>query len=228
MPGLVPGIQRAVDPCTWIAGTSPAMTALVKGKPFIISWKLRVGRKRADFSAFSPRAIWPLGSFGRGRLKRAHSKEFRHMTHTLETTTQKENPRPIDKIVVHCSATPATRDIGSDEIRTWHLSRGWNDIGYHYVIRRDGTVEPGRPEVKVGAHARGLNHTSIAICLIGGQSVKGVPQYNFTQAQMRMLIGCVKDLQARYPRAKVHGHNEFSEKACPTFDVRVWARDLCI
>jgi hypothetical protein len=78
------------------------------------------------------------------------------------------NPRKIERIVVHTAATPEGRDIGAQEIDRWHRQRGWRMIGYHYVIRLDGTVEEGRDETIPGAHARGYNRTSIGICLIGG------------------------------------------------------------
>ena len=76
-----------------------------------------------------------------------------------------------DTIVIHCSATPSNMDIGVDKIRKWHVDdNGWDDIGYHYVIRRDGTLEIGRDEAMVGSHARAVNGTSIGVCLIGGSN----------------------------------------------------------
>lgn len=141
-------------------------------------------------------------------------------------TKREAKRRNIEKIILHCSATPPGRDIGAEEIRAWHKGRGWADIGYHYVIRRDGSLEPGREEQIIGAHTRGFNHGSIGICLVGGTSTEGAAQYNFTDAQMVTVRALTLDLLARYEGAGVHGHKEFSGKACPTFDVSVWAEGL--
>jgi hypothetical protein len=133
--------------------------------------------------------------------------------------------RAIDKIIIHCSATPPSMDIGATVIRSWHKGKGWKDIGYHYVIRRDGSLEEGRKEKVVGAHVRGHNAHSIGICLIGGTKAGGGTQYNFVKAQMTELKRLVTELMGRYPEASIHGHNEFAKKACPTFDVKVWVDD---
>lgn len=122
--------------------------------------------------------------------------------------------REINRIIVHCSATPAGMDIGRDEIDQWHRDRGFNGIGYHFVIRRSGDVEIGRPENEVGAHTRGHNEDSIGICLVGGKA-----SFNFTADQIAELVELVEALEDRYPGATVHGHNEFSAKLCPQFDV---------
>ena len=77
--------------------------------------------------------------------------------------------RKINEIILHCSATPASMDIGAKEIRDWHVNGNhWRDIGYHWVIRRDGTVEKGRPEYQVGAHCLNHNANSIGVCMVGG------------------------------------------------------------
>ena len=77
--------------------------------------------------------------------------------------------RKIDRIVVHCSATTPTMDIGVGTIRGWHvLERGWSDVGYHFVITRDGEVQTGRPIERSGAHAKGFNKHSVGICYVGG------------------------------------------------------------
>lgn len=124
------------------------------------------------------------------------------------------NMRDITKIIIHCSATPTDMDIGAEEIRGWHLARGWKDIGYHYVIRRDGTLEEGRPLEEHGAHTLGFNIGSIGICLVGGED-----RFDFTLDQMDVLVDLVEELEEKFPDATVHGHNEFSSKACPQFDV---------
>lgn len=122
-------------------------------------------------------------------------------------------------IVVHCSATPPGMDIGANEIRRWHLARGWDDIGYHHVIRRSGHIEPGRPEHLPGAHAYGHNPRSIGVCLIGGTDRDGRPDSNFTRHQFAALCRLTDDLKRRYPAARALGHRDVSRKACPGFDV---------
>jgi N-acetylmuramoyl-L-alanine amidase len=92
--------------------------------------------------------------------------------------------KKTDLLVVHCAATKASMDIGAKEIRRWHKDRGWDDIGYHYVIRRNGDVEIGRPENAVGAHVAGKNSTSVGICLVGGIDDAGKPKANFTKGEV--------------------------------------------
>ena len=130
--------------------------------------------------------------------------------------------REIEKIIIHCSATPPSMDIGAEEIRRWHVDdNGWSDIGYHYVIRRDGTVEPGRPLEKAGAHCRGYNQKSIGICLVGGTAESnGASEFNFTWNQIKELEQKLITLECLYNGVTIHGHNEFSEKACPVFNVQ--------
>lgn len=133
--------------------------------------------------------------------------------------------KSVDYLVVHCSATKEDQDIGVDEIRQWHLQRGWLDVGYHYVIRRDGTVETGRDVRVPGAHARGFNHVSLGICLAGGVESDGkTAESNFTHAQWEALELLIRDLLAEYPDAEVLGHRDLPNvnKACPSFDVREW------
>lgn len=127
--------------------------------------------------------------------------------------------RQIKKIVVHCADTPASMNIGADEIRVWHVDgNGWKDIGYHYVIRRDGTLENGRPESDTGAHVAGHNADSIGICLVGGK-----PGANFTRQQWATLEKLVNGLTVKYPHAMVMGHRDLDPgKRCPTFDARAW------
>lgn len=120
-------------------------------------------------------------------------------------------------------------DIGAEEIRRWHLRRGWLDIGYHAVVRRDGTVEPGRSYDVPGAHARGFNHLSLGICLVGGVAEdKTTPENNFTPEQFDALASLVLGLKADYPDAKVVGHRDLPNvnKACPSFDVEEWLDSL--
>ena len=110
-------------------------------------------------------------------------------------------------IVIHCADTYETMDIGADDIRKWHVEeRGWSDIGYHKVIRRDGTVETGRDIDVSGAHAAGYNSVSIGICLVGGRGENDEAEDNFTPQQWESLEELVDELQASYPDAEVLGH----------------------
>lgn len=128
--------------------------------------------------------------------------------------------RKIDKIIIHCSATPEGRDVSTETIRQWHLQRGWSDIGYHYVIELDGKVVPGRPIERIGAHCKGENTGSIGVCYVGGVDAEMKPKDTRTEAQRAALHGLLFDLTDNFPKATIHGHNEFSSKACPSFNVQ--------
>lgn len=137
--------------------------------------------------------------------------------------------RKVEYIVIHCAATPPDMDIGAEEIRGWHLQRGWLDIGYHKVIRRDGTIEDGRPLTQPGAHARGFNHKSWGIVLVGGvQSDNKTPEANFTDDQWAALEWLVRDMKSQAPSATVIGHGALpnTNKACPSFDAVQWWESL--
>lgn len=128
--------------------------------------------------------------------------------------------RKINKIILHCSATKEGQKFTVKDIDAWHKQRGFKGVGYHYVILLDGTVEPGRPESEVGAHTLGQNANSIGICYIGGLDANAKPKDTRTDAQREALIKLVKELKAKYPGATIHGHNEFANKACPSFNVK--------
>lgn len=133
--------------------------------------------------------------------------------------------KSVDYLIVHCSATRENQDFDANDIRGWHLRRGWFDIGYHYVIKRDGTVEKGRPVTQPGAHARGFNHRSLGICLVGGVESDGkTAEANYTHAQWDALEQLVIELKRFYPDAEVLGHRDMPRvnKECPSFDVREW------
>jgi len=135
--------------------------------------------------------------------------------------------KKTDWLVIHCSATPPSMNIGAADIRRWHREKGWVDIGYHKVVRRDGKVEDGRPIDVVGAHVADFNSNSIGICLVGGVDIKGVPDDNFTDAQYSALAELLRDLRKKYPQTEVCGHRDFPgvKKACPSFDVAKWIKE---
>jgi len=130
--------------------------------------------------------------------------------------------RKINKIIIHCTATPEGREHDVADIRRWHLKRGFNDIGYHYLIHIDGTIEEGRPINKQGAHCSKENKGSIGLCYVGGMSkdMKKAKDTR-TQAQKDSLIKLMHELIYKYNKdMTIHGHNEFANKACPSFNVQ--------
>ena len=126
--------------------------------------------------------------------------------------------RTIDTVIVHCADTPESMDIGYKEIYKWHVEEnGWDDVGYHYIIRRDGIVERGRGESVAGAHCRGKNQSSIGICLVG--------RNRFTREQFHSLRQLVDDIEARYSIKEVTGHYKYSDKTCPNINVEEWYKE---
>ena len=132
--------------------------------------------------------------------------------------------RHIDLVVVHCTATKPSQNINIDDVRQWHVDKGWSDVGYHYVIDRQGALQHGRPEASKGAHAKGYNALSIGVCLVGGVDEQGVPDANFTKAQYDTLKFLLNNLTVKYPDARVLGHRDLPgvHKQCPCFDVQSW------
>ena len=126
--------------------------------------------------------------------------------------------RHIDLIVVHCTATPADRDVSGADIDRWHRARGWEGIGYHYVVLLDGTVAVGRDPDRIGAHCRGHNRTSIGVAYVGGLDASGRPADTRTPAQRQALLQLLSVLKQTYPGAAIRGHRDFAAKACPCFD----------
>ena len=141
--------------------------------------------------------------------------------------------RPINLIVIHCSATKEGADYSTDWIRSEHIRRGFRDVGYHYVIRLDGTIEMGRPIEEAGAHVKGYNDHSIGVCYIGGLDSKGKPVDTRTVMQHHALRACVDMLKIRFGDVPVKGHRDLSPdvnhdgqvthdewlKSCPCFSV---------
>ena len=127
--------------------------------------------------------------------------------------------RTIRKIILHCSAVRPDQCSSAKQIDLWHRRRGWNGIGYHYVVRRDGSIELGRPEAEVGAHCQGHNHDSIGIVYEGGLDEHGKPADTRTPAQRHTMEALIQELLGRYPQAKVYTHHHFNpRKACPCFE----------
>jgi N-acetyl-anhydromuramyl-L-alanine amidase AmpD len=137
--------------------------------------------------------------------------------------------RKINRIIVHCSYTKPDHDVTVDEIRKWHTDpkpkgNGWSDIGYHFVILRNGRIEPGIDIKKIGSHAKGFNSDSVGICLAGGMSEENKPERNYTDAQYDTLAHAIHALRMGLgDHITIHGHNEFNKnKECPCFDVAQW------
>lgn len=145
--------------------------------------------------------------------------------------------RTIKQIIIHCSATRPEQDIGAAELKRMHVDpkprgRGWKDIGYHYVIRRNGKIELGRDldgdglvDEHVGAHAFGWNSNSLSVVLIGGANKAGHGEANFTKEQMIALDAFLVCKQQEYPNAEIMGHRDTgANKDCPSFNVAEWMR----
>ena len=129
--------------------------------------------------------------------------------------------RKIKEIIIHCSATetkPGSRPITIADIRRWHKSRGFSEVGYHYYIRLDGTIETGRPLKQAGAHCKGHNANSIGICYEGG-ILNGKPCDTRTPIQRARMLELILALLTLFDIKSIHGHNEFANKACPCYDV---------
>jgi len=123
------------------------------------------------------------------------------------------------EIILHCSATPPTLDIGVSTIDKWHKAKGWRMCGYHFVIKLDGTIERGRALNEYGAHTKGHN-TAVGICYIGGLDTNGKPADTRTEKQQHALLKLIESLAICLGSLSIHGHNEYSTKSCPCFDVR--------
>lgn len=134
--------------------------------------------------------------------------------------------RKIDKIIIHCTATPEGRAVTVGEVDSWHRQRGFNKIGYHYLIGINGELWPGRRLEENGAHCAGQNGNSIGICYVGGLDKQLRPKDTRTDTQKRTLERLVRELKASYPGMAIHGHNEFANKACPCFNVAQWIKEV--
>ena len=126
----------------------------------------------------------------------------------------------VSFIIIHCSATRETQDYTPEQLKRDHLARGFIDVGYHYYIRKDGTVTQHRKLNEVGAHCRPFNRCSIGVCYEGGLDANGKPKDTRTLKQRASLVGLILDLKQKFPKAKIRGHNEMPgavPKACPCF-----------
>lgn len=163
--------------------------------------------------------------------------------------------KQTDYIVIHCAATTPKMNIDIKTIEKWHKDRGFLSVGYHYVIKRDGTRQPGRPINEVGAHVVGYNHKSVGVCMVGGvagtcahcgketKEIKvepwpqlycvvcgvahpGQPESNFTKEQWATLLITLQELHEEFPSAVIVGHRDLDAgKACPSFNVSEYLDD---
>lgn len=124
------------------------------------------------------------------------------------------NCPPYSFIAVHCSATSPKQDVDVAEIRRWHKKRGWRDVGYHFVIRRNGDVQVGRPLSQTGAHVKGHNKGNIGVCMVGGCNAELQPEDNFTLAQRKALFGLMAALQEQFliSDENVKGHKDWGSE----------------
>ena len=135
--------------------------------------------------------------------------------------------RIITLIIIHCSAVGPGQQSSASDINRWHRARGWKGIGYHYVVRRDGTVEEGRPLEQVGSHCQYHNRHSIGICYEGGLNAEGRPEDTRTKAQKAAMRKLLERLHVQFPKALIVGHNVFNPmKTCPCFNAQEEYQEL--
>lgn len=140
----------------------------------------------------------------------------------------KKSKRRIDLILVHCTATAEGKGFTVEDIRRWHTTpkpkgNGWSDIGYHYVIYRDGTIHEGRSVDVSGAHCEGWNAHSIGVVYVGGCEKDGkTPKDTRTDEQKASLLSLMMELRKLYPDARIAGHRDYDKKGkkCPSFDAK--------
>jgi len=147
-----------------------------------------------------------------------------NFTEQVPTNMARAHTKPVSTIWIHCAATNPSHDVTVEEIDQWHKDRGWEGIGYHWLIRRDGEINAGRNEDERGAHVLKHNNGSIGVCLAGGRGSTAVddPYDHYTAEQMASLTSLIEQIKGRHPIEHVRGHNEVAKKACPGFDVADW------
>lgn len=139
----------------------------------------------------------------------------------LEDGPSMSSPASVKNLVIHCSATRCNRDYTAEQLLRDHKARGFRTVGYHFYIRRDGSVTQHRRLLEVGAHCRPWNHCSIGICYEGGLDEQGHPADTRTQEQSEQLLLLLMKLLKLFPDAKIRGHRDMPgsiPKACPCFD----------
>ena len=136
--------------------------------------------------------------------------------------------RNIKYIAIHCAATKPSMTVPIERVKKWHLKRGFSDVGYHFYIRRDGSVENGRDVGVSGAHVKGFNSVSIGICYEGGINEQGEPEDNRTDRQKASMLNLLQNLKKDYPDAEIKGHYQFPNvgKSCPCFDAKNEYKDV--
>ena len=139
-----------------------------------------------------------------------------------------KNKRNISLIVLHCSATRVNQNFTIEQLEACHKARGFQTVGYHYYITKDGTLYPGRPESQMGAHAKGFYAHSIGICYEGGLDANGKPADTRTLAQKVTMEELLHSLCLDYPDATILGHRDLPgvRKECPCFDTKKWLEDI--
>ncbi len=128
--------------------------------------------------------------------------------------------RKIDELIWHCTATPEGREVSVKDIDGWHRKRGWNGIGYHLVVHLDGSVSKGRAIAKIGAHVKGHNSGSIGYVYVGGVDKAMKAKDTRTEAQRITMRRLTYEAIKNYGVTKVSGHNQYANKACPSFDAK--------
>lgn len=133
-----------------------------------------------------------------------------------------------NEIILHCAATKEGIDYKAADIKKWHLNQGWSDIGYHYIIDLNGTVEKGREESLVGSHCINHNSNSVGVCYIGGCDVNNKPKDTRTNKQKESMYKLVDNLMWKYGLTieQVHCHNEYAAKACPSFKIDQFRKEF--
>ena len=126
----------------------------------------------------------------------------------------------VSYIIIHCSATRETQDYTPEQLKRDHLARGFLDVGYHFYIRKDGTVTQHRRLNEVGAHWRPFHRCSIGVCYEGGLDANSKPKDTRTLKQRASLAGLLLQLHQQFPKAVIRGHNEMpgaTTKSCPCY-----------
>lgn len=162
--------------------------------------------------------------------KRSEKLNVSHIKPLVTKESVDLNERNIKYIAIHCAATKPSMDVPISRITEWHVKRGFRTVGYHYYIRRDGSLQLGRPINETGAHVKNYNSVSIGICYEGGINENGEPADNRTESQLKTMVRLLVELGADYPDAVIKGHRDFPKvyKSCPCFDVKQWCELFAI